>query len=334
MLDNDIYEMKVEQAKKRIRDAYNVTDGKIYLSFSGGKDSTVVLSLIRELKINIPAVFSDTGLELRATRDFVKWVSDNYYNNVVIVKPEKAYDKVIEKGKPFRSKIKSSAINYYQKNPLYKTARLLYDDSYKTSQKIRLANKDFHILHPEFSIKINDNCCDELKKKPFLTYEKFSGAKGCITGMRAFEGGRREFNYYAKLRAGKSPCTEIKRNGNIQKSPIIDWSDEMREMYITKNNVPLSRAYTVYGLDRTGCFLCPYGINLSQRLEILYKYEPNTYKAAIYYMGDIYIAQGVKLVFDENYMKQYNTMWAKYEKMRYEMLLKYRPDCNIVKKGI
>lgn len=333
MLDNELYLMHIEQAKKRIRDVYKQTDGNVYLSFSGGKDSTIVLSLIKDIGLNIPAVFSDTGLELAAIKDFVKWVKDNYYNNVIIIKPEKSYNEVIKDGKPFLSKMKSTAIKYYQKNPKCKTALELYNEEYVKSHRIRLANKDFHILHENFNIKISDNCCYDMKKRPFEIYVEFSGARGSITGIRAYEGGQRAFNYDRNIKLGKNPCTEIKKGGFIQKSPIIDWTDEMCELYIKNHNVPLSKAYTEYGLKRTGCYLCPYDRDLEKRLEILYKYEPNKYKAALYYMQDVYIAQGVKLDFDENYMNEYNKAWVKYEKMRYDVLSIYRPNCNIVKKG-
>lgn len=334
MLDNELYLMHIEQAKKRIRDVYNQTDGNVYLSFSGGKDSTIVLSLIKDIGLNIPAVFSDTGLELTAIKDFVKWVKDNYYSNVITIKPEKSYNEVIKNGKPFRSKMKSIAMKYFQKNPFCKSALALYDDNHITSHRIRLANKDFHVLHKNFNIKIDDNCCYDMKKQPFEIYAKNTNAKGCLLGMRAFEGGMRALQYDKKLINGKSPCTEIKKDGFIQKSPIIDWNDEMCERYIKENNVPLSRAYTEYGMKRTGCYLCPFDKDLEKRLEILHEYEPNKYKAALYYMQDIYIAQGVKLDFDKNYMNEYNKIWVEYEKMRYEVLLQYRPNCKIVKKGV
>lgn len=87
-----------------------------------------------------------------------------------------------------------------------------------------------------------------------------------------------------------------------------------------------------YGETRTGCFLCPYGLDVDKRLEMLHTYEPNHYKAALYFLKDVYIAQGVKLPFDADYMKEYEEQWIGYEQMRYEMLKKYRPDCIICKK--
>lgn len=328
MINNEIYLMNIQRAQKRVSDLYHETAGACYLSFSGGKDSTIVLSLIKDLGLNIPAVFSNTGLEMDAILEFVNWVKENYYQNVIAIKPEKSYSEVIKEGKPYRSKIKSTAIKYYQKNPNGKTARSLYDDNYTTSHKIRLANKDFHILHKDFNIKITDNCCEEMKKQPFKKFVELSGALGCLTGMRALEGGQREFNYDRNLKLGKNVCTEIKKDGFIQKSPIIDWTDEMCNMYISENNVPLSKAYTEYKMNRTGCYLCPFDKDLSTRLEILYTYEPNKYKAALYYMKDIYIAQGVKLYFDKNYMSEYKKTWVNYDKMRAEMLSIWRPNCR------
>lgn len=328
MLDRDIYLMNIEKAKRRIESLYNETGGACYLSFSGGKDSTIVLSLIKELGLNIPAVFSNTGLEMDAIVDFVKWVKENYYSNIIEVKPRISYAQVIKSGKPFRSKMKSTAIKYFQKNPNGKTARSLYDDNHTTSHKLKLANKDFHIIHNDFAIKINDNCCEEMKKQPFKEYVLTTGALGCLTGMRAFEGGQRQFSYDRKLRSGQNVCTNIQKDGFIQKSPIIEWTDEMCEMYISENNIPLSRAYTEYKMKRTGCYLCPYDTDLASRLEILHKYEPNKYKAALYFMKDIYIAQGVKLDFDENYMNEYNKMWIKYNEMRNQMLSIWRPNCR------
>ncbi len=57
-------EMKVLKTKQRIREwvQHYGTDG-VYVSFSGGKDSTVLLHIVRELYPDIEAVFVDTGLE-------------------------------------------------------------------------------------------------------------------------------------------------------------------------------------------------------------------------------------------------------------------------------
>lgn len=324
------YEMHITQAKKRITDLCYKTVGDVYVSFSGGKDSTIILELLKQcgLENQVKAVFCDTGIELKATKDFVHWVSENWYKNVEIIKPEISFAEAIKDyGKPALSKLKSKVLRAYQKDPTCKTSRLLFDEKRRS---FVISNKNFHFTHPDFNIKISEHCCREMKKKPFATYAKEHGISGYFTGIRMAEGGARGFSYARKERNG-NVCTTIKEGGLVEKSPIIDWSDEMCDQFIKEFAVPLSKAYTDYGFSRTGCFLCPYNRNLKQDLETLKVFEPSAYKASIYWLKDVYIAQGIQLD-DPEYMAEYNEQWAKYDTMRYEMLKKYRPDCRIVKK--
>ena len=93
--------------KRRISEwvEYFGEDG-VYVSFSGGKDSTVLLDLVRKSYPEIPAVFVDTGLEYPEIREFVRT-----FENVVWLKPKMNFRKVIEKyGYPFFSKEISECI--------------------------------------------------------------------------------------------------------------------------------------------------------------------------------------------------------------------------------
>lgn len=108
--------------------------------------------------------------------------------------------------------------------------------------------------------------------------------------------------------------------------PLIDWTDKDIEDFINEHNVPLSKAYTEQGYERTGCFLCPYSLQLRDKLVKLHKYEPLRYKAAMHWLKDVYIAQGVSLPFDAEYEAERIKKWNDiYSQLRYEMLLKYRP---------
>ena len=57
-------DIKIAKTKLRIREwvDYYGEDG-IYVSFSGGKDSTVLLDIVRKMYPDIEAVFVNTGLE-------------------------------------------------------------------------------------------------------------------------------------------------------------------------------------------------------------------------------------------------------------------------------
>lgn len=99
--------IKVRMTQSRIRGWVNEfgTDG-VYVSFSGGKDSTVLLHLVREMYPDVPAVFVDTGLEYPEIREFVKT-----FDNVVWLKPKMNFKQVIEKyGYPMISKEVSECV--------------------------------------------------------------------------------------------------------------------------------------------------------------------------------------------------------------------------------
>ena len=59
---------KVSMTKARIRAWYEYWDGDVYVSFSGGKDSTVLLHIVRDMYPDVPAVYMDTGLEYPEVR--------------------------------------------------------------------------------------------------------------------------------------------------------------------------------------------------------------------------------------------------------------------------
>lgn len=100
-------DLKIPMTKARIRQWVNeFGEEGVYVSFSGGKDSTVLLHLIREMYPRVPAVFCDTGLEYPEIRDFVKT-----FDNVTWLRPEMNFRQVIEKyGYPFISKEVSECV--------------------------------------------------------------------------------------------------------------------------------------------------------------------------------------------------------------------------------
>lgn len=336
-------ENKITDAMHRIEDVFNETEGKCYVSFSGGKDSTVILALIKmceELytipKNGIVAVFCDTGIELGATRDFVRWCKENWYPNIEIIRPEKSFSWILEnKGKPIKSKMRSQMIGYLQRGSDNAFLYLVngVNNNGKKYNKFVLADKDIHFASEKFSINASSKCCDYLKKKPFVEYHK-RGIKASIQGVRMSEGGARDINAKKRESQGGKICTSSK-DGIIIKMPIIDWSNDDVDQFIEKYNVPLSKAYTEYGLKRTGCMGCPFAVSIASNLEVLWKYEPNRYKASMHWLKDVYIAQNVILPFDENYEKERKQKWEdEYFDMRNEMLMKYRPNSRLCKKNL
>lgn len=102
-------DLKILLTQQRIREwvrEYGV-DG-VVCSFSGGKDSTVLLHLVRELYPDVRAVFSNTGLEYPEIQRFAM-----SFDNVDIVRPKMRFDEVISTyGYPLISKEVAEAIYY------------------------------------------------------------------------------------------------------------------------------------------------------------------------------------------------------------------------------
>jgi len=115
----DLYQMqalplsaKIRMTKYRIRqwiEEYG-EDG-VYVSFSGGKDSTVLLNIVRQDYPQIPAVFVDVPTQYPELKEFAQT-----FDNLVILKPKISFAEVCEKyGFPMISKEVSECVYYAKK---------------------------------------------------------------------------------------------------------------------------------------------------------------------------------------------------------------------------
>ena len=101
-------ERKIQITQTRIIEWYQHYNGQVCVSFSGGKDSTVLLHIARQIYPDIRAVFSNTGLEYASIQRFVKT-----WDNVDIVVPKMRFDEVVSTyGYPLIGKEVAEAIYY------------------------------------------------------------------------------------------------------------------------------------------------------------------------------------------------------------------------------
>ena len=92
---------KIQMTRDRIKGwIKEYGEENVAVAFSGGKDSTVLLDIVRKDFPDVEAMFVDTGLEYPEIREFVRT-----FENVTWLKPRMSFRQVIEKyGYPFISK--------------------------------------------------------------------------------------------------------------------------------------------------------------------------------------------------------------------------------------
>lgn len=264
---------KIIQSKYLIRQA--VTEfgiENIYISYSGGKDSTVLSHIAKTMYPNILHIFANTTNEYPETLEHIKWEKEKNNTNIISVIPKDShgeiwtFKKVVSTyGYPMFSKRVSNAIRTYQHAKSDTTRRHSLDYIKRNFKKY----DDFKEL------PISDKCCDKLKKEPIRRKAKELGMKCAILGILASESYQREKDW---LEYGCNVFYERKDN---QSRPLSFWTDDDIKEYIERYNVKISSLYSK-GYTRNGCMYCGFGINMDSnncnRFQLLKKTHPTQYR--------------------------------------------------------
>lgn len=279
----------MEKTKLRIREWVEYYgEENVYISFSGGKDSTVLLHIVRSLYPGIEGVFSNTGLEFPEIVQFVK-----SFDNITIIKPKVTFKQVIEnKGYPIISKSVANCVRLARKNieENKNTLRVRQIRGLEKGSKFNKGKWEFLLDAP---FKISEECCNELKKKPMKEYQSKTGKVPFIATM-ADEGQQREAAY---LMTG---CNAF-NNGKSQ--PMGFWTEQDVLQYIYDNDLEICSIYgdiiknedllgntflKTTGYSRSGCIFCGFGANLEKepnRFQRLKDTHPKLYKYCMEKLG-------------------------------------------------
>lgn len=275
---------KIDMTKRRIISWYEHFNGQVYVSFSGGKDSTVLLHLVRSLYPNVEAVFSDTGLEYPEIREFVKT-----FKNVTWLRPSMNFNQVIIKyGYPVASKEIARKIHYAKKGSAW--AKKYVDGSLTDKEgrpsRYRVPTRWLKLLAPECDFEVTAYCCDVMKKQVIRKYERKVG-KVPYLGTLASESAIR-------LQAWERTGCNAFEASHPHSAPLSFWTENDILNYLLTYKIPYCSVYgdiietgkIISGVcsntpelkttrcARTGCMFCLFGIqhekepNRMQRLKL------------------------------------------------------------------
>ena len=184
-------EQKIDHSIGVINQFYEKLNGQVYISFSGGKDSTVLYWLARKIYPDIKAVFCNTGNEYPDIVKFVRGMKDEGFN-IEIIYPKLKPKQVLEQyGFPLVSKQTSQSVYNVRINPNSVASKRAMD-LVKTSYKNNFAKKWRWLIHEKFTTSAN--CCVKLKKEPFHKYEH-KNKVAAILGTLAEESMQRTTDY-------------------------------------------------------------------------------------------------------------------------------------------
>lgn len=288
-------EAKIILTQKRIKEWYDHWDGQVYLSFSGGKDSTVLKHIIENTPgiYNVPNVFVNTGLEYPEIQKFVR-----NFDDITIIRPDISFKQVIEQyGYPIISKEIAETVEGARKSLelgktkwLYSLQKLegVFKDKEGNYSRYNCPKWHFLINAP---FKISKKCCHYLKKKPISKYQRETKRKPFL-GTLAVESLLRRTHWI------KHGCNGFNMKNPIS-NPLSFWTEQDILQYIDEYKIPYCEIYGeilkdekgkyfLTKLNRTGCMFCMFGIQHDKspnRFQRMKETHPNQYKYCMEKLG-------------------------------------------------
>lgn len=298
---------------------HNHFNNQVYVSLSGGKDSTVLADIdakwCKAIGQPLNLVFSNTGLEYpeiqRHVRELKPYFESKYgiEVNLTILRPKMQFNEVVTRyGYPLISKEVSQAIYeartiIYDEKPHYRKKRKQLQGEYETDSNLSQFNMHKWLTVAEtLPVKISHFCCAKMKKQPIMQFQK-------RTCMKPFLGTMAEESRLRTQAWIRHGCNAFESKKNTSQ-PLSFWREQDILAYTLAENLPLASVYgdivavdelgneyepqnliagcgklKCTGCQRTGCIFCGFGAHLEKpgegRFERLAYTHPKQYDYCI-----------------------------------------------------
>lgn len=277
---------------EKLDEWYAAWGGQCYVSFSGGKDSTVLayqaaqyLSRFRTPPWELNLVFVNTGLEYPEIQKFVNeyadWLRKEFPRvtvNLVRLRPKMNIRQVVEKyGYSIVSKEVAGYVSDARRNPSGLRMKRLRGEAVRKDGQPSVYNceKWEYLLYAPFVI--SSTCCAIMKKSPLKTYAHKTGQQATTATMA--EESRFRMMYW--LNTG---CNAFEGKRPMGK-PMSFWTEQDVLRFIVDHQLPYASVYGdivasdgendygatlidcklhCTGCQRTGCMFCAFGAHLEK----------------------------------------------------------------------
>lgn len=277
---------------EKLDEWYTAWGGSCYVSFSGGKDSTVLaylaaryLSSFKTPPWELNLVFVNTGLEYPEIQKFVneytEWLRREFPRvtvNLHRLRPKMNIRQVVTKyGYSIVSKEVAEYVSGARRNPSGSTMKRLRGEAVRKDGQPSVYNceKWEYLLHAPFVISAK--CCAIMKKSPLKTYEHKTEQQATTATMA--EESRSRMTHWLK-----SGCNAFEGKRPMGK-PMSFLTEQDVLRFIVERGLPYASVYGdivasdgendygatlidcklhCTGCQRTGCMFCGFGSHLEK----------------------------------------------------------------------
>lgn len=297
---------KIVLSQQRIKEFYDGMGGRVFISFSGGKDSTVLLDLVHEYYPDVPVIFINTGLEYPEIQQFCR------KKDVRFIRPRFSFGEVLTRyGYPIMTKEVAESIYYarrilngenkykHNRKTIQKRKELLGKRRYISSENgasvvVSKYNKTRWLkLAQNTDFLISSRCCFFMKKSDLGKLHRKENIYPYI-GTMTEESTLRQLGW---LKSGCNSFDEMYGSSR----PLSFWREQDIIQYIKEKNLEYCPVYgdivcedgeyRFSGQSRTGCIFCGFGMYRGSKFDKfveLKKTHPRQYEYCL--EGGQYIA--------------------------------------------